>query len=192
MCKIGVLAIGADLYQSAFRHFQTLVAAALSSYDGGAAAAAAMGEIDDDGRDLKSVAFDLLAHLVAMLTLVQTFRGRVNRQVAGRVTFPVLAVKLALQMESYSKIRLEEEDGGSLESTTKQVASLIKSAIFLIITAKLAFGKDVSYVARDEWFPRKKKKPASMAAAGADEGGVGEEDDVKGSAEAPRRDKKTK
>lgn len=139
MCKIGILAIGMDLYQSAFEHFQNVVLTLLQQRD------------DHNQPSIqRSDLMDLAAHLLALLTLVQAFRGRVNRQATGRIVFPVLAVKAAFE---FVKV---DSSFGSI-SGVKGILALIKSVLFLIITAKLAIGKDKSYVAHDEWFPKNGK-----------------------------------
>mmetsp|Transcript_15476 Transcript_15476/g.23484 ORF Transcript_15476/g.23484 Transcript_15476/m.23484 type:complete len:149 (-) Transcript_15476:442-888(-) len=143
MCKIGILAIGLDLYQSAFEHFQNVVLILLQQHHQ---------QRDDHNQPSiqRSDLMDLAAHFLALLTLVQAFRGRVNRQATGRIVFPVLAVKAAFEFDKV--------DGsfGSI-SGVKGILALIKSVLFVIITAKLAIGKDKSYVAHDEWFPKNGK-----------------------------------
>lgn len=93
---------------------------------------------------------DLTAHFVALMTLVLALRGRVNRQATGRVVFPVLAVKFVLEMEA-SQWQQKQVSTFSVH----EILVIVKSVMFLIITAKLAFGKDTSYVASDEWLPKK-------------------------------------
>ncbi|KAL7527311.1 hypothetical protein ACHAWF_002129 [Thalassiosira exigua] len=140
MCKIGVLAIGVDLYTSAFQHFQVLLI------------------VLQQQQDMRRVAVDLAVHFLALMTLVQTFRGRVNRQVAGRITFPVLAVKFALELGRLAREVSGGEDAIGPIFVVKEFLVIAKSVVFLMITGKLAFGKDSSYVAHDEWFPRKRQK----------------------------------
>ncbi len=160
MCKIGVVSIGIDLYNSAYQQFVTLLLhfQLISPLENASKTVIADGSI-------RNVILSLTAHLLALMTLVQTFRGRVNRQVAGRVVFPVLAVKFMLQLEGIQrrqKFQQQQEQEGDVLGIqqilgVKEVLILIKSIVFIVITAKLAFGKDISYVEYDEWFPRKKK-----------------------------------
>lgn len=137
MCKIGVLAIGVDLYTSAYKHFQTVL------------------YLSQRQLSYKNTAMDLIAHFVALVTLVQTFRGRVNRQTCGRVVFPVLAVKFVLELELL-RHKHQKQDDSSAHIGLIDILTLVISVIFLTITANLAFGSDKSYVAHDEWLPKKK------------------------------------
>jgi len=105
---------------------------------------------------------DLAAHFLALMTLVQAFRGRVNRQATGRIVFPVLAVKAALELDALQQPGVLGDGDGNVSVggsshynfRLKDILEIAKSLVFLIITFKLAFGKDKSYLAPDEWFPK--------------------------------------
>mmetsp|Transcript_19188 Transcript_19188/g.32923 ORF Transcript_19188/g.32923 Transcript_19188/m.32923 type:complete len:140 (-) Transcript_19188:284-703(-) len=133
MCKVGIIAIGVDLYDSAYQHFQSLLLI-----------------LEAHGQHKHFLLLDLAAHFVALMTLTQCFRGRLNRQSTGRVVFPVLAVKAA------SSLLEEWEKGGGGSLSFKAIPVIAKTVVFLIITGKLAFGNDKSYVEPDEWFPKTK------------------------------------
>ncbi|KAL9180492.1 hypothetical protein ACHAXT_010945 [Thalassiosira profunda] len=141
MCKIGVLAIGADLYHSASQHFQTLLF------------------LLQNEQSIRRVLFDLAAHFFALGALVLTFRGRVNRRSAARIVFPVLAVRFAMELEELQRAKAarvggEGEAGGQVFSLG-EILLLTKSMMFVGITAKLAMGKDTSCIDHDEWLPKR-------------------------------------
>ena len=149
MCKIGIVAIGIDLYISAFQLFQTLILILQNPNADGSYSSSS-----------KRIMLDLIAHMFALMTLVQTFRGRVNRQAAGRIVMPVLAVKVALDLDKMMKLQQQSGDVSNGQSSSYGLVDTLmiaKTALFLFITAKLAFGKDKSYISQDEWFPKKKK-----------------------------------
>ena len=149
MCKIGIVAIGIDLYISAFQLFQTLILILQNPNADGSYSSSS-----------KRIILDLIAHMFALMTLVQTFRGRVNRQAAGRIVMPVLAVKVALDLDKMMKLQQQSGDVSNGQSSSYGLVDTLmiaKTALFLFITAKLAFGKDKSYISQDEWFPKKKK-----------------------------------
>jgi hypothetical protein len=171
MCKIGVLAIGVDLYLSAFDHFQALLN--LLQYQ----------------QSIRNVALDLAAHFLALMTLVQTFRGRVNRQTAGRIVAPVLAVKAFLELQAMRRGMWERGglDVGSVGGLV-DILGLAKTALFLFMTTKLGLGKDASFVGPDEWFP--KQNHACGFHDG--DGGVSGGGVTEGSTSGERRGKKEK
>ena len=142
MCKIGILAIGIDLYLSAFQHFQTLLILLQQLQQ-------QQHPHEHGSRQQYHAMMDLAAHFLALMTLVQAFRGRVNRQATGRIVFPVLAVKAVLELDALQQRGVL----GGYNYHLKDILEVAKSLVFLIITFKLAFGKDKSYVAYDEWFP---------------------------------------
>lgn len=143
MCKIGILAIGFDLYDSAFQRCRTLLPLLRQRH----ANAASIPDV--------LPLLDLAAHALALLTLVRAFRGRVNRQTTGRVNAPVLAVKFAGEVDA--ALRRERGRGG-VGTLVRDVLTVAKALVFLIITTKLAFGRDRSYVGPNEWFPEDKDK----------------------------------
>ena len=180
MCKIGIVAIGIDLYTSAFQLFQTLILIIQHPNADGSYSSSS-----------KRVIFDLIAHMFALLTLVQTFRGRVNRQAAGRIVMPVLAVKVALDLDNMMKLQQQSDDVSNNDQSSSyslvDTLMIAKTAVFLFITAKLAFGKDKSYISRDEWFP-KKKSVASSCWSNKEEGI--DKGDNDGDTKTTRREKK--
>ena len=98
---------------------------------------------------------DLTAHFVALMTLILTFRGRVNRQTAGRVVLPVLVVKFMLEVEVLQR-QHKVHDGGETQIMLSRNDTLmfLKSVLFLTIIVKVAFfDKDTTCIACDEWLP---------------------------------------
>ena len=109
---------------------------------------------------------DLAAHFVALMTLVQTFRGRVNRQSAGRIVFPVLAVKFILELWALKHgingwLWRWGSWGNYIFATLKAIPWFAKTLVLLMVTGRFAFGNDKSYIAHDEWLPRKRTKTNS-------------------------------
>lgn len=143
MCKIGILAIGFDLCDSAFQRCRTLTHL--------------LGENHASAASFPDVLplLDLAAHAFALLTLVRAFQGRINRQTTGRISAPVLAVKFAAEVDA--ALRRERNRGGIL-AAVRDALTLVKALVFLIITTKLACGRDRSCVGPNEWFPGDKDK----------------------------------
>ena len=147
MCKLGILAIGADLYYSAFRHFKTLVFILQHQQ-----------QQLQPGISRKVI--DLLAHFIALMTLILTWRGRVNRQTAGRIVLPVIGVQFMIDLLVLQQNR-QKNEVGKLELNGLETLWFLKSVLFLTIVIKLAIGKDRSYVACGEWFPRRSSEEPS-------------------------------
>jgi hypothetical protein len=152
MCKIGILSICADLCISAYDHVETLSTIMRRQQRRG-------GTSDDDVGIVNAVliTLDLTFQIVALITLVRTLRGRVNRKRAGGIAFPTLLFKLLLQ-ESTRLSRRDHLPSMVVSSpimATKEILILMKSGVFLLITGKLAFGTDSSYLRHDEWLPSK-------------------------------------
>ena len=101
------------------------------------------------------ILMDLTAHFVALMTLILTFQGRVNRQTAGRVVLPVLVVKFMLEVEVLQR-QHKVHDGGETQIMLSRNDTLmfLKSVLFLTIIIKVAFfDKDTTCIACDEWLP---------------------------------------
>ena len=145
MCKAGILALGADLYFSAFRQFEGLIR--ILQHQQTMQLGSSTG--------IPRILMDLTAHFVALMTLILTFRGRVNRQTAGRVVLPVLVVKFMLEVEVLQR-QHKVHDGGETQIMLSRNDTLmfLKSVLFLTIIVKVAFfDKDTTCIACDEWLP---------------------------------------
>ncbi|KAL7450906.1 hypothetical protein ACHAWC_002761 [Mediolabrus comicus] len=66
MCKVGIFLIGIDLYHSTSTLFQKLILHKTGSY------------------------LDLIVHIIGLMTLLLAYRGRVKRNIAGKVVLPVM------------------------------------------------------------------------------------------------------
>ena len=151
MCKIGILLIGLDLYSSASSLFQKLVLYKTGSY------------------------LDLTVHIIALLALLLAYRGSVKRSIAGRVVLPVMTVNGIKQLIDGKFITFvtttTTTDGddilasGALMKIDKisffdnthannvERLMIIKSLLFVMVMAKLAFQGDDTCVGENEWFP---------------------------------------
>lgn len=144
MCKAGILALGADLYFSAFRQFEGLIR--ILQYQQTMQLGSSTG--------IPRILMDLTAHFVALMTLILTFRGRVNRQTAGRVVLPVLVVKFMLEVEVLQRQHKVHDGETQIMLSRNDTLMFLKSVLFLTIIVKVAFfDKDTTCIACDEWLP---------------------------------------
>lgn len=142
MCKLSILALGADLYYSAFKHFETLTI--IIQYGQ---------QVSPPGSSsILRILMDMTAYFIALMTLVLTFRGRVNRHIAGRIVLPVLTVKFMLEIQQLQQQRQQGEHG-KIELSNMETIMFLKSVLLITITAKLAFGNK-SKVEANEWLPK--------------------------------------
>ena len=158
MCKIGILSICADLCHSAYEHVEIISSmhrqrrrGSTSDYDVGIVNAVL-------------TTMDLAFQIIALITLMRTLRGRVNRKRAGGIAFPALLFKLLLH-ELTRRSRRDHQPSRVVSSpimATKEILILMKSGVFLLITGKLAIGTDSSYLRHNEWLP---SKPFSSSSA---------------------------
>lgn len=133
MCKIGILAISLDLCDSAFQRISNLGHCTVPTL-----------------LSILPSCLDLVAHALALCTLVLCASGRVNRQATGRVVAPILAIKFAGELDA----ALWRNDGRvSVWAFVRDFLVVAKALVFVINTSKLALGRDKSYVGPDEWFP---------------------------------------
>ncbi len=87
--------------------------------------------------------------------------GRVNRKRAGGIAFPTLLCKLLLHaMMRLSHWEHQPRVVSDPIMAIKEILILVKSGAFLLITGKLAFGTDSSYLRHDEWLPSQPFSPA--------------------------------
>ena len=105
---------------------------------------------------------DMTAYFVALMTLVLTFRGRVNRHIAGRIVLPVLTVKFMLEIQQLQQQRQQGEHG-KIELSNMETIMFLKSVLLITITAKLAFGSDKSKVEANEWLPKSNSSETDSA-----------------------------
>ena len=143
MCKLSILALGADLYYSAFKHFETLTI--IIQYG--------QQVLPPGSSSILRILMDMTAYFIALMTLVLTFRGRVNRHIAGRIVLPVLTVKFMLEIQQLQQQRQQGEHG-KIELSNMETIMFLKSVLLITITAKLAFGSDKSKVEANEWLPK--------------------------------------
>lgn len=143
MCKLSILALGADLYYSAFKHFETLTI--IIQYG--------QQVLPPGSSSIYRILMDMTAYFIALMTLVLTFRGRVNRHIAGRIVLPVLTVKFMLEIQQLQQQRQQGEHG-KIELSNMETMMFLKSVLLITITAKLAFGNDKSKVEANEWLPK--------------------------------------
>jgi len=143
MCKLSILALGADLYYSAFKHFETLTI--IIQYG--------QQVLPPGSSSIYRILTDMTAYFIALMTLVLTFRGRVNRHIAGRIVLPVLTVKFMLEVQQLQQQRHQGEHG-KIELSNMETMMFLKSVLLITITAKLAFGNDKSKVEANEWLPK--------------------------------------
>jgi len=145
MCKLSILALGADLYYSAFKHFETLTI--IIQYG--------QQVLPPGSNSILRILMDMTAYFIALMTLVLTFsfRGRVNRHIAGRIVLPVLTVKFMLEIQQLQQQRQQGEHG-KIELSNMETIMFLKSVLLITITAKLAFGSDKSKVEANEWLPK--------------------------------------
>lgn len=143
MCKVGILLIGLDLYHSASTLFQSLILHKTGS------------------------PFDLAVHLIALLTLLMAYRGRVKRSIAGKVVFPVMMVNLMKQLmaghfvtfvtstdsSGEEKMALTWSFFNNSSCTDYERLMVVKSLLFCGVMFRIAFQGDDSCVGKDEWFP---------------------------------------
>jgi hypothetical protein len=156
MCKVGILLIGLDLYHSASTLFHSLLLHHVGS------------------------PLDLFVHIIALITLLLAYRGRVKRSIAGKVVLPVMMVNAVKGMLAGQFISFETTTtttttsstpssiaaGGSDEkmnltwsffdnanTTDYERLMVIKSLLFCGVMARLAFQGDDSCVGENEWFP---------------------------------------
>ena len=153
MCKVGILLIGLDLYHTASTLFQRLI-------------------IHKTGSPI-----ELFVHLIALLTLLLAYRGRIKRSIAGKVVLPVMMVNgfqqlLAGQFVTFStegvedKMALEWSFFDNANTTDYERLMVVKSLLFCGVMARLAFQGNHSCVGKDEWFPWQ----MAGAGCGAEEG----------------------
>ena len=152
MCKVGIILIGLDIYHTASTLFQRLI-------------------IHKTGSP-----FELFVHLIALLTLLLAYRGRIKRSIAGKVVLPVMMVNgfqqlLAGQFVTFStsegeddKMALEWSFFDNAHTSDYERLMVVKSLLFCGVMARLAFQGNHSCVGKDEWFPW-------QMACGAEEGG---------------------
>jgi len=143
MCKLSILALGADLYYSAFKHFETLTI--IIQYG--------QQVLPPGSSSILRILMDMTAYFIALMTLVLTFRGRVNRHIAGRIVLPVLTVKFMLEIQHLQQQRQKDEHG-KIELSNMETMMFLKSVLLITMTAKLAFGNDKSKVEANEWLPK--------------------------------------
>ena len=143
MCKLSILALGADLYYSAFKHFETLTI--IIQYG--------QQVLPPGSNSILRILMDMTAYFIALMTLVLTFRGRVNRHIAGRIVLPVLTVKFMLEIQQLQQQRQQGEHG-KIELSNMETIMFLKSVLLITITAKLAFGSDKSKLEANEWLPK--------------------------------------
>ena len=143
MCKLSILALGADLYYSAFKHFETLTI--IIQYG--------QQVLPPGSSSIYRILMDMTAYFIALMTLVLTFRGRVNRHMTGRIVLPVLTVKFMLEIQQLQQQRHQGEHG-KIELSNMETIMFLKSVLLITITAKLAFGNDKSKVEANEWLPK--------------------------------------
>ena len=149
MCKVGILLIGLDVYHSASTLFHSLLLHHVGS------------------------PLDLFVHIIALLTLLLAYRGRVKRSIAGKVVLPVMMVNavkgmLAGQFISFEtstttaassiaaadeKMNLTWSFFDNANTTDYERLMVIKSLLFCGVMARLAFQGDDSCVGENEWFP---------------------------------------
>lgn len=148
MCKVGILLIGLDLYHSASKLFQSLI-------------------IHKVGSPL-----DLAVHLIALLTLLFAYRGRIKRSIAGKVVLPVMMVNAVKQLiagqfisftttttaasaaaTNEEKMNLTWSFFDNAHTTDYERLMVIKSLLFCGVMARLAFQGVDSCVGPNEWFP---------------------------------------
>ena len=162
MCKVGILLIGLDLYHSASTLFHSLLLQKIGS------------------------PLDLFVHIIALLTLLLAYRGRVKRSIAGKVVLPVMMVNAVKGMLAGQFISFETTSAASsiaagsdekmnltwsffdnTHTTDYERLMVIKSLLFCGVMARLAFQGDDSCVGENEWFPWQRP---GIVCGGGDEG----------------------
>ena len=166
MCKVGILLIGLDLYHSSSALFHSLLLHHVGS------------------------PLDLFVHIIALITLLLAYRGRVKRSIAGKVVLPVMMVNavkgmLAGQFISFEtttttttassiaaaaadeKMNLTWSFFDNTHTTDYERLMVIKSLLFCGVMARLAFQGDDSCVGESEWFPWQRP---GVCGGGLDEG----------------------
>ena len=162
MCKVGIFLIGIDLYHSTSTLFQKLILHKTGSY------------------------LDLIVHIIGLMTLLLAYRGRVKRNIAGKVVLPVMIVNgfkqlVAGQFVTFvdnSTLQAEDYDGGDNAAGMIQFDKLrffdnphvdnverlmvVKTLLFVMVMAKLAFQGDDSCVGENEWFPWQQQESANV------------------------------
>jgi len=148
MCKVGIFLIGIDLYHSTSTLFQKLILHKTGSY------------------------LDLIVHIIGLMTLLLAYRGRVKRNIAGKVVLPVMIVNgfkqlLDGQFVTFvdNSTQAEDYDGAAGLQFDKlrffdnphvnnvERLMVVKTLLFVMVMAKLAFQGDDSCVGENEWFP---------------------------------------
>jgi hypothetical protein len=147
MCKVGILLIGLDLYHSASTLFQRLI----------------LHQTDSSASPL-----DLAVHIIALMTLLLAYRGRVRRSIAGKVVLPVMMVNGFKQLIAGQFITFGGEDTttttgsnnvlewsffDNASTTNYERLMVVKCLLFCSVMARVAFQGDNSCVGKDEWFP---------------------------------------
>lgn len=140
MCKAGILLLGLDLYLSTSSLFKNLI-------------------LHDIGSPL-----DLAIHMIALTTLLLTYRGSVKRSIAGKVVLPVMALNTFKQLmggnfvtfvstgeASFQIDKLSFFDNPNVDDVGRLM--VVKSLFLSCAVAKLAFQGDDSCVGEKEWFP---------------------------------------
>jgi hypothetical protein len=151
MCKVGIFLIGIDLYHSTSTLFQKLILHKTGSY------------------------LDLIVHIIGLMTLLLAYRGRVKRNIAGKVVLPVMIVNgfkqlLDGQFVTFvdNSTQAEDYDGDNNAAGLQfdklrffdnphvnnvERLMVVKTLLFVMVMAKLAFQGDDSCVGENEWFP---------------------------------------
>ena len=151
MCKVGIFLIGIDLYHSTSTLFQKLILHKTGSY------------------------LDLIVHIIGLMTLLLAYRGRVKRNIAGKVVLPVMIVNgfkqlVAGQFVTFvdNSTQAEDYDGDNAAAMIQfdklrffdnphvdnvERLMVVKTLLFVMVMAKLAFQGDDSCVGENEWFP---------------------------------------
>ena len=160
MCKVGIFLIGIDLYHSTSTLFQKLILHKTGSY------------------------LDLIVHIIGLMTLLLAYRGRVKRNIAGKVVLPVMIVNgfkqlIAGQFVTFVDNSTQAEDGGDGDVAGLQFDKLrffdnphvdnverlmvVKTLLFVMVMARLAFQGDDSCVGENEWFPWQQQQQESAS-----------------------------
>jgi hypothetical protein len=136
--------------------------------------------------------------MIALMTLLLAYRGRVRRSIAGKVVLPVMMVNgfkqlLAGQFITFGDAAITtttatgNNDGNSValewsffdnsNTTNYERLMVIKTLLFCSVMARLAFQGDDSCVGKDEWFPWQNQFHCGSCAGGGGTGVVGHDDD---------------
>ena len=113
-------------------------------------------------------------HIIGLMTLLLAYRGRVKRNIAGKVVLPVMIVNGFKQLiagqfvtfvDNSTTTAAEEGDGDAGLQFDKlrffdnphvdnvERLMVIKTLLFVMVMARLAFQGDDSCVGENEWFP---------------------------------------